>query len=331
MATLWFSYSIGSHSPDSGEPLGSPYTIAWHVGNYLRRCAKEINYNFEYVNLDDTTPRSFTPRDIAVGHTWWDGGFMHQALSADIKAKFILQPYSAGMVSPGDVGMVLNLFNKADHLFLITGEYWYSTMPDSPFAALYPKVSRLDMAVSADKHPCLKSRWQKAGERAVCVIGHDTPTKGYQNVAELARVAGFRLGHFGSSDGTSFEHVPCMTLHNGAVFTPDVIQWVCDHYDAVMALPGLYGADACPTVLLEAASWGLAVFCDIHAGYLPGQPFRELRLDDMAFNVAQIRNWQHEDEYSLTLRSQALRKIVEQNYNWQKMCSAIWQKVSEFL
>lgn len=328
MPTLHFSYSLGGGTLDSPEPLNSPYTIAWHVGRFLRDKAVEIGYAFHYQNLDDTTPCTFELGDIAIGHAWWDGGFMHQALDAAIKAKFILQPYTAGMVSPGDVGMVLNLWNKADHLFLITGEYWFDTMDSSLYFPLQAKATRLDMAINTALHPYSKTRWNEPGQRAVCCIGHDTPTKGYKHVAELARVAGFRLGHFGGAQPETFEHVPCFVNHGGHQFTPAAIARICEDYDAVITIPI---ADANPTILLEAAAWGLDVFCSQEAGYLPGQPFRSLVKGDMAWNVKQMRAWQQEDEYNLTLRSQTVRRVVEQEYTWTKFCQTLWSKVSETL
>lgn len=329
MATLWFSYSLPGGSLDVGEPISSPYSISWYVGRMLREKATLYDYAFRYINLDSIDPVEFGPDDIAIGHLWdTPDSFMQQALNANIRAKIILQPYSHGMVSTGDISRYVDMFSKADALLFITGEYWFSTMLQSPFASLKSRATRLDMAVNTALHPHAKTRWNKSGERAVCVIGHDTPTKGYKFVAELARVAGFRLGHFGSSDGTSFAHVPCMVMHGGVLFTPETIVRVCQEYDAIIALPE---ADANPTVLLEAASWGLTVFASREAGYLPNRPFLELRKDHLQFNVAQIRAFQRADEYTLKRDSLMLRQTVEREYSWSKFCDAVWQKVSAYL
>lgn len=330
MPTLWFSYSNGGGTLDSDEPLMSPYTIYWHAGRFLRDQAAAMGYDFRYVNLDDTTPRTFEPDDIAIGHCWWSGGFMHQALAASIRAKFVLQPYTHGMVAPGDTGMVLDLWERATHLFLITGQYWHITMKGSPYAALYDYSTRLDMAVNAQRHHYYKALWNKPGKRAFLCIGADTPTKGYRNVAELAIQAGFRLGHYGNARPETFADVPQMTLHGGTLFTPEVVDRICRDYDAVIAMPALSG-DANPTVLLEAAAWGLPVFCTKEAGYLPGKPFRELRFNDPAFNLAQVRAFQQESEYDLIADSLALRSEIERKYNWQRFCSTLWQKAETFL
>ena len=328
MSTLYFSYSLPGGSLDCDEPLNSPYSLAWNVGRFLRQKAAEIGYAFQYVNLDDTTPRTFDPLDIVIGHCWWDGGFMDQALNAGIKAKFIIQPYSAGMVSDPDIPMVLDLFSKADHLFLVCGEYWFETMHSTPYARLKANATRIDMAVSPAIHPMLKTRWNKKGQRAICVIGNDIPVKGFKNVAEMARMAGIRLGHFGSARDGTFDHVPQMTLHGGMLFTPDNIKALCDQYDAlcVIAL-----ADANPTVLLEAGAWGLAVYTNLQSGYLPYRPFQELRLNDDKFNIDQMRLFQQMDEYDLRRESARLRDVIEQDYNFTVMCNAIWQKVGEYL
>lgn len=329
MPTLWFSYSFGGGTLDYDEPLSSPYSISWNVGRMLREKAAEHGYEFRYINLDSVEPVEFGAGDIVIGHVWdTPGSFMQQALNADIKAKIVLQPYSAGMVSPGDVARYIEMFLKADALLFVTGEYWYSTMQDSPFAVLYPKVTRLDMAVSTTLHPFMKTSWNEPGRRAVCVIGNDTPTKGYRHVAELARIAGFRLGHIGSGSPETFAHTPCFTAHGGHILTPDAAQWICREYDALLAIPD---ADANPTVLLEAAAWGLTVYCSKEAGYLPGQPFRELRKGDTAFNVRQMRAFQQEDEYDLLADSIALVNTVAKEYTFEKMCRTIWSKVSELV
>lgn len=330
MPTLWFSYSSGGYDMlTCDEPLSSPYTITYHMCRFLNQKAQEFGYTFRYVNLDDTTPQEFGADDVIVAHLWdAPNSFMQQALNADVKAKIILQPYSHGMVSTGDVPRYIDMFMKADELLWVSGEWWFNTMPDSPFAALAPKSTRIDMGINTALHPYSKRHWNKPNERAVCVIGHDTPTKGYRNVAELARVAGFRLGHFGSAAPNTFEHVPHMTYHGGMTFTPDNIARLCDNYDALVCLPL---ADANPTVLLEAASWGLSVYCSKTAGYLPDSPFRELRLDDMHFNVQQMRAFQQASEYDLVRNSRALRYVMERDYTFAKMQHAVWQKVSQYL
>ncbi len=329
MPTLYFSYSLPGGSLDINEPISSPYTISYHVGHMLRARAEQFGYDFRFVNLDDETPQTFDVCDVCVGHVWdTPNSFMQQALRANVRAKIVLQPYSHKMVSDGDILRYIDLFSKADELLFVTGEYWHSTMLQSPFESLFDRVTRLDMAVNTESHPFKKQTWNKKGERSICVIGHDTPTKGYKNVAELARVAGVRLGHFGSPSEGTFDHVPCMILHGGMTFTPENIAALCQNYDACLALPL---ADACPTVLLEAAAWGLRIYTAKESGYLPDRPFNELRKDNLAFNVNAMRDFQTMDEYELKRDSLRVRQIIEREYTFKIMCDAIWQKVETYL
>src|SRR5688572_19534997 len=158
MPTLWFSYSLPGGNLDCDQPLNSPYSLSWHVGRMLRDKAQTHGYAFQYVNLDSVEPVTFNPDDVAIGHVWdTPGSFMQQALDANIKAKIVLQPYSHGMVSAGDIQRYIDMFLKADALLFVTGEHWYNTMPDSPFAALYDKVTRIDMAINSALHPYSKT------------------------------------------------------------------------------------------------------------------------------------------------------------------------------
>jgi len=329
MPTLYFSYSLPGGSLDIEEPLNSPYSISYNVGRMLRDKAALIGYDFAFVNLDSVIPVAFAPDSVVVGHLWdAPGSFMQQALNADIRAKIILQPYSHKMVSEGDVARYVDMFSKADDLLFITGRHWFETMPTSPFAALYPKVTRIDMGLNTSLHPYLKTTWNNPGQRAICVIGNDIPVKGFKNVAELARMAGIRLGHFGNHRPGTFDHVPHMTYHGGVLFTPQTIEAVCAQYDAIAVIPE---SDACPTVLLEAASWGLAVYASKTSGYLANTPFHELRNGDTAFNVSQMRAFQEMSEYDLRRESLVTREVIEREYNWDKFCDDVWQKVEAYL
>lgn len=330
MATLWFCYSRGTYDLDGPEPPHSPYTIYYHLGRFLRDRAVELGMDFQYRNLDELTQDTIGAEDIVIGHTWFapEGGWMHQALNSDCRRVFILQPYSHGMVSDGDVPRVLDLWHRAAHLFLITGEFWHFTMSGSPYAALKPKSTRLDMAINPEQHPFLKTSWNKSGRRGWLCIGNDVPAKGFAYIAELARTAGVRLGHYGSASPATFQHVPQMTLHGGRLFDVAAITDICQQYDFFISLAPM---DANPTTLLETAAWGLIGFSNRESGYLPDKPFLELKLGDMAFNLHQLRTWQHMDEYELRQRNRDMRETIEKQYSWQRFCDRVWNEVRDYL
>ena len=327
MPTLWFSYSTQS-GIDAFKPLNSPYSITYNVAHYLRERAPEIGYTFQYVNLDDTTPQTFGKDDIAIGHTWWEGGFMHQALDADICAKIILQPYSRYMVSETDIPMVLNLWNKADHLLLITGEHWWNGIPDSPYSELKAQKTRVDMALDSSIHVYQKERWNSVGKRNFLIIGNDIWAKGFEHVAELARVAGIRIGHAGHMNDETFQHVPQFTSYGGIVFEPNNQRAIANEYDFFLSIAN---ADACPTTLLETSAWGLVAACNVESGYLPNRPFIELRKGDLQYNLEVIDMLQRTSEYNLRKRSRMVREVIEKEYTWERFNATVWKEVQKWL
>jgi len=337
MPTLWFSYSIGNHSLDGDEPLMSPYSITWNVGRFLRDKAAALGYAFEYVNLDDTTPRVFSADDIVIGHCWWSGGFMHQALNAAIRAVYILQPYSSGMVSTLDIPMVLDLWGKADHLFLITGETWWDWSDKTPYKDVLKNATRLDMAINPDLHQYRKETWNKAGKRGVLTIGSDIPAKGLKNVAELARIMGFRWGHIGGMNTDTHAHVPQFVLHGGVLLDADNQRKACADYDFMVSLAN---CDANPTTLLEASAWGLVTFANEHSGYFPAMypkdpspfaPFIGLQLGKLERNMETLHRWLYADEYDLQQVSQRQSAVVRGHYTWQRFTDTLWGKIEGLL
>ncbi len=329
MKTLYFSYSLMStQSLDGAEPRSAPYSITWNMGRFLRDRAQECGYAFEYVNLDDDRPYELDASDIVVGHLWHTPGtFIRLALHSAAKT-FILQPYSHQMVSAGDVQPYIELFQKAEHLFFITGEYWYNTMLDSPFAALYPNVTRVDMAVNTANHPYSKTTWNPPGKRGFLCIGADIPVKGLANVAELARIAGFRLGYYGNAHPDTFRHVPQMTMHGGKDFTPEVIADICKQYDFFLSMAT---SDANPTTLLETSAWGLIGACTQESGYLRHAPFVPLYVDDLYNNLEIIDGFQTAPEQELWNISRHMRLAIEKRYTWDKFTSTVWGKLREYL
>ncbi len=329
MSKFWFSYSLGPlPGLDCPEPRNAPYVITWHLGRYLRDKAAAIGYEFAYRNLDSAEIDAIGPDDIVLGHTWFPDGWLNRALDSAARLKFVMQPYSEGMVAETERAWIKSLFAKADHLFLITGPEWWRRMPSGPYAEWQAKATRLDMAINPDVHPYLKLRWSPPGKRGFVAIGSDIPAKGIDLVAQLARMGGCRLLYYGNADASRFEHVPQAIINTGEEFTPDAIERLCHDYDFFLAM-GRF--DANPTTLLETTAWGLVAACTPESGYPPDSPFLELRLDDMPFNLEQIERLQTMPEYDLRQRSERLRHYIEECHRWEPFCETVWQEVERRL
>lgn len=327
MPKLWFSYSTVD-GLDTPEPQNSPYSLTWHVGRMLRTLAHEAGYAFEYVNLDDTTPRDLKAGDVAIGHLWHTPNtFMRQALASNA-AVILMQPYSHQMVSAGDVAEYVSLFEAADELLFVTGRYWYDTMEQSPFASLKPKVTRLDMAANPDAHPLSKMAWNARGKRSLLSLGGDLPVKGLKHVAELVRVGGYRHQHIGSINVDVFAHCPQTRIHTGMGFTRPVIARICQEHDFFLTMGE---SDANPTTLLETACWGLIPLCTAQSGYWPNEPFMSLTLGDLPGNLTTIDALQYADAYTLSQTAARIREQVVSQYTWTRFCNTVREVVGAYL
>lgn len=330
MPKLWFCYST-VNGLDSDEPYNSPYSITWNLGRYLRRCALECGYQFEYRNLDDKSPADLFHGDVVVGHTWWDGGFMDIALDSPAY-KFILQPYQHYMVSEGDIPRLKQMFAKADRLLLITGQYWWDTMKDSPFADWQTKATRIDMAVNPNIHPLSKISWNEPGKRKFLAMGTDRPYKGLDEVAHLMQMSGAHLGYFGNALLERFAHVPSFTHFGGALLNEVRQAHITSEYDFFITLGR---ADANPTTLLEAACWGLIPLCNPRSGYWPEEPFIGLldpgTPDADGINLAVLEGLQDMKDRDLYKHQRRIRDYVIRNHSWEKFNRTVWAEIMKVL
>lgn len=325
--TLWFSYST-VNGLDAPEPANSPYSITWNLGHFLCNRAAARGYGFEYRNLDAPFVETIGGDDIVIGHTWYPDGWLNHALDSAAKAKFVLQPYSENMVAPTERPWIKDLFAKADRLLLVTGPYWYDTMPGSNFAEWYDKTTRLDMAINPALHPHSKKKWGPQGKRRVLAIGTDIPAKGLDLIADFARCGGFHLGYYGNAPYERFIHVPQFKHYAGAGFTPAVQATITSEYDIFISLAR---SDANPTTLLETACWGLLPMCNQESGYWPNEPFVELRKDDMLFNLSQMDRLQSLPEYRLKEMADCVRREVVERHTWQRFNETVWAEIAKWL
>lgn len=324
---LWFSYST-LHGLDAPEPPNSPYSLTWNVGRYLREHVMALGYGFQYVNLDDTSDHDIQPQDIILAHSWYPAGFMTATLDKKVKARFLIQPYQHDIVGKNESWWIKDIVEECDHLFFVTGKYWYDTMSEGLYGDWKDKVTRLDMAVNPLLHPHSKRRWNKPGQRKFLAIGADIPYKGLGLIADLARVAGFHLGYYGSAPHERFVHVPQFVHHGARDFTPEVQAQISNEYDAFISLAI---GDANPTTLLETACWGMLPMCNLQSGYYPDDPFMELSTNYILFNLSQIDYIQQAPEYELRQRADAIRQRVLAEHTWDKFCKTLWDKLGEWL
>lgn len=313
---------------DGVEPRNSPYSLTYNVGRYLRQRVTALGYEFQYVNLDDTSEHDVQPQDVIVAHSWYPTGFMMATLDKKVKARFMLQPYQHDIVGKNESWWIKSIADKCEWLFFVTGKYWYDTMHEGLYGDWKAKSTRLDMAINSTLHPHSKRHWNKPGQRKFLSIGADIPYKGLDLIADLARVAGVHLGYFGSAPRERFAHVPQFAHYGSRDFTPELQAEISNEYDVFVSLAR---GDANPTVLLETACWGMLPMCNLQSGYYADQPFMELSKSDMLFNLSQIDYIQQAPEYELRQRAEQIRQRVLTEHTWDIFCSTLWDKLVEWL
>jgi hypothetical protein len=265
---------------------------------------------------------------VVIGHSWYPEGFLTNAFKQECRAKFLLQPYQHDIVGRNESWWIRKLADAADHLLFITGQYWFDTMSDGLYGDWKEKSTRLDMAINPALHPHSKVTWGKPGKRKALAIGADIHYKGLDMIADLARCAGFHLGYYGSAPYQKFIHVPQFSHYGGVDFTPDVQAQISNEYDFFISLAR---GDANPTTLLETALWGLLPMCNQESGYWPGEPFVELRKDDMLFNLCQLELLQAMPEYKLNENVERIRRQVIQQHTWARFNETVWAEVEKYL
>lgn len=336
--TLYFIYSIDDLArlnSARAEPRAAPYSIAWNAARRLRRLAAWRSVPFEYRNLDDARPIPLKNGDVVIGHPWWSipHAPMNRVLDdprTDIY-RAVIMPFTPFATTQPDE--LCRYFERADHLFLIQGRYWYyRTFQSTEFphyAQFAPKVTRLDTAINPCLHPFLKRHWNPPGKRRWLLLGHDAPAKGLDYAIRLAAACGAQVGHCGSVTPATAAALDAIGAkrYGGVAFTPDAIEYLANTYDFFVTCGR---ADANPTTLLEATSWGLLSFCTPQSGYHLDRPFINIPLDNIPAAAAIMNTWQYASHTTLLARQTAMRHALRPFY-WRHALRPLLAHVATLL
>lgn len=317
---LYLIYSI-DRPIDAAEPSAAPYSIAWNAARHLRRIAALRGVPFVYQNLDDPTPLPLSKGDVVIGHLWW--GVPNAPMNAALDARVdgvraaVLMPFTP--FAAYDHAELCRYFDMAERLFMICGAYWYDRAflgDEFPQYARYAnKAMRIDMAISPHLHPHLKRHWNPPGARRWLLLGHDAPAKGLDYAIRLAAACGAQVGHCGGVTAQTAAALDAIGArrYGGVVFDAAAIDYFANTYDFFVTCGR---ADANPTTLLEATSWGLLSFCTPQSGYYPDQPFIGLPLDNLPEAVRIMQAWQHMPTDNLRIRQSAQRNAIAR-HQWR--------------
>lgn len=254
------------------------------------------------------------PGDILIGHAHpmpWTV-FRRSARRLGWARRILLEPFNADW---GQVGFIDDIIDDCDLFLAITGRYWFQHLSGAT-ARWKPKMVHVDLGVDRSRFPRLRYDVARKGERKFLYVGNDHPGK---NLPYLDVIAGTWRG--GSIDwagrGKPLTHVRSLGFVD---FSSEAGQRLVSKYDFLITVGS---ADANPTTILEAMSWGLTPVCTPTSGYVDEPAIINIPGDDLAGACAVLDMLQQMDEgVILDLRRQAEDRLAV-HYNWDRFVGQV--------
>ena len=203
--------------------------------------------------------------------------------------------------------------DRVDLFLAITGKYWFDYTVKTKFSHWLPKMVHVDLAVNRNDFPHIKVGFNRAGRRRFLYIGHVMDYKNPEYFRALAEANPMlQFGHIGSGNIGSARVVE----HGVFNFRDEANRRILGEYDFLLTVGR---ADANPTTILEAASWGLIPICTPESGYYAADWLVNVPLDNVpaASEVLQCLN--DADEAALLFRQNAADRILASHFNWDRV------------
>ena len=177
-------------------------------------------------------------------------------------------------------------------------------------------MRHLDLAVDRKSFPRIKSKFNPPGQRKFIYIGNDNPVKNVSFLSKIARaLPEYCFGWAGRGSG-----------HNGLHrlgyrdFSSQSGQELIRQYDFLITLGT---ADANPTTILEAMSWGLVPICTPTSGYenIPG--IVNVPTNDLEETIAVLRRLQYAPEEELLSLVARADELLATHFTWDRFCRQV--------
>jgi glycosyltransferase involved in cell wall biosynthesis len=315
--------------PDDGR-LQAPYSITRNLYHRLKAEFGDVIYH-EWLSETDIVNG---PNDVLLGHPAYNPNSVVQKAfrsGRPWKAKCVIHPLHTRRVEdnmPFD-----HLARAADHIFAITGEYWYDTIDSTPFAHWKPKMTRVDMAVDAHHFPYVRTAFRPVGKRRLAYIGSSMPQK---NLAFLVKVMkelrDVELDWYGGSGDHPLAKLPNVRTFGWMVLDSTVAARIATECDIFI---NVSLSDANATTILETAAWGLVPILSKESGYWPnrsnGLIAAEVNIDDLGATLANVRRLLETPTVELERRARHNRAVVESHYTWGRFCGTIMDGLRGFV
>ncbi|WP_126172652.1 glycosyltransferase family 1 protein [Altericroceibacterium xinjiangense] len=259
------------------------------------------------------------PGDVLIGHAHAVSRtvFRRSLQEPGWSRRILLQPYNTDWQQ---VGFLDDVVDHCDLFLAITGRYWFEH-PSAETRRWMPKMVHLDLAVNRARFPRLRETAAPKGARKFLYIGNDHPGK---NLQYLDRIAGEWSG--GTIDwagrGKPLRNVRSLGFVD---FSSEAGRRLIAQYDFMITVGR---ADANPTSVLEAMSWGLTPVCTPTSGYVGEPSIVNVPTDDVrgACKVLDDLQFAEESEAIVARRRLADARLTE-HYNWERFVGQVREAI----
>lgn len=291
----------------------TPDAIGWQLADRLSAEVEVLLYDWNC--HDKIRPR---PGDILIGHphpvpmtilrrSWGDMNWSR---------RYLLCPMIPHIQT---VGFLDDLVRTCDSFFAFMGVPWYETVEFSAFRSWLPKIARLDLGVDRISYPKIKTAFAPKGRRAILYVGNTSRAKGIEYLESLAKASpAWRFGWMGSG-----EQISGFYSHGFQRTDQEEARMIAAEYDFFLSTGT---ADANPTTVLEAMSWGLVPFTTRTSGYDSRDGVVSLPMDPSA-GLELLTSYQYIEESELLRRQAENFSRLESRFSWSKIVEGISREV----
>jgi len=224
-----------------------------------------------------------------------------------------MQPYNSDFTQ---VGYLDDVIDRCDLFLAITGDYWFNNIKDGATLRWLPKMVQLNLAVDRAQFPKVKMAFNPAGSRKYLYIGNDHRGKNLSYLSSIAtRLTEYEFAWAGK--GATY---PGLKRLGYVDFSTAEGRQVAASYDFMITVGK---ADANPTTILEALSWGLIPICTETSGYSNEHGILNIPNDDVTSACSILSNLQFADASYLSSLTEAGSLLLESKYNWPKFLSVV--------
>jgi glycosyltransferase involved in cell wall biosynthesis len=307
------------------KPISAPFSITYNILKALDQHYKVLLYD-----VVDRGVVDLGPDDKFVGHFWpdeqtktqgsnyWTSYDPQQVANTAIlkypldKRVFAISPFNHSMEQ---MGWAVPLLKKLNCYIPICGDYWVNNIEQSEMAFLQGRMSHINMGITLEQYPKVKTQFNMKGKRKFLYIGRISKEKNIQMLEDIAaNSSGFEGGYIGNGIVKGWHQIA-----PAAKLTPEYVKNLAAEYDFFINT-STYDAQA--TTILEAISWGFVTACTPQTGYTEDCIF-ELSASDVVANVSMIGFLNNMDEDRLHQTVAAGQALIQEKFSWARFTSGL--------